>query len=84
MKSPRRAGSKAVSERKGLSVRKTFTLSELDLAIIKIAVKKCGFLSESEAIRAMIKHFADNMPCLKTAKPDGGSDDIRDRLLKGR
>lgn len=73
-----------MSERKGLTVRKTFTLSELDLAIIKAAVEKCGFISDSEAIRAMIKHFADSAPCVKTAKPDGNLSDVRDRLLKGR
>lgn len=73
-----------MSEKRGASVRKSFTLSELDLAIIKLVVNKCGFLSESEAIRAMIKYFADNAPCVKTAKPDGNSNDISDRLLKGR
>ena len=73
-----------MSERKGLTVRKTFTVSEVDLAIIRAAVEKCGFLSDSEAIRAMIKHFADSAPCLKTAKPEGDLSDIRDRLLKGR
>ncbi|MEM4024078.1 hypothetical protein [Pyrobaculum sp.] len=73
-----------MSERKGLTVRKTFTLSELDLAIIKAAVEKCGFISDSEAIRAMIKHFADSAPCVKTAKPDGNLSDVRDRLLEGR
>ena len=73
-----------MSERKGQTVRKTFTLSELDLAIIKAVVEKCGFLSDSEAIRAMIKHFADSASCMKTAKPDGDLSDIRDRVLKGR
>lgn len=73
-----------MSERRGLTVRKTFTLSELDLAIIKAAVEKCGFLSDSEAIRAMIKHFADSAPCMKTSRPNGNPSDIRDRLLKGR
>ncbi len=66
------------------SVMKSFTLSEADLAIIKAAVEKCGFLSDSEAIRAMIKHFADSATCMKTAKSDGDQSDIRDRLLKGR
>lgn len=80
----KRADSKTMPERTGITVRKTFTLSELDLAIIKAVVKKCGFLSDSEAIRAMIKYFADNAPCVKTAKPDGAPGDIRDRLLKDR
>lgn len=56
----------------------------MDLAIIKAVVEKCGFLSDSEAIRAMIKHFADSAQCIKAPKPDGDLSDIRDRLLKGR
>lgn len=73
-----------MSEKKGASVRKSFTLSEVDLAIIEAAVEKCGFLSDSEAIRAMIKYFADSAPCMKMSKPEGNPSDIRDRLLKGR
>ena len=47
-------------------VRKTFTLTERDIQIIRDAIKKCGFVSDSEALRAIIKFFEQNAPCLKT------------------
>jgi len=47
-------------------VRKSFTLTQKDLEIIKLAVEKCGFVSESEALRAIIRYFAEHAPCLKT------------------
>jgi len=46
-------------------VRKSFTLTQKDLEIIKLAVEKCGFVSESEALRAIIRFFAEHAPCLK-------------------
>jgi Arc/MetJ-type ribon-helix-helix transcriptional regulator len=46
-------------------VRKTFTLTERDIEIIKTAMQKCGYVSVSEALRAIIKYFAENAPCLK-------------------
>lgn len=73
-----------MSEKRGASIRKSFTLSELDLLIIKLVVSKCGFLSASEALRAMIKYFADTAPCMKTAKLNEGRDAIEDRIIKGR
>jgi Arc/MetJ-type ribon-helix-helix transcriptional regulator len=46
-------------------IRKTFTLTERDVAILKDAMAKCGFVSESEALRAAIRYFSENAPCLK-------------------
>jgi Arc/MetJ-type ribon-helix-helix transcriptional regulator len=46
-------------------VRKTFTLTSKDIEVIKTAMQKCGYVSDSEAIRAIIKYFAENASCLK-------------------
>ena len=47
-------------------VRKNFSLTERDIEIIKQAVEKCGFLSDSEALRAIIRFYAEHAQCLKT------------------
>jgi hypothetical protein len=47
-------------------VRKTFTLTQRDLEIIKTVTEKCGFVSESEALRHIIRYFFENAPCLKS------------------
>ena len=47
-------------------IRKTFTLTEKDVETLKQVVEKCGFVSDSEALRAIIKFFEQNAPCLKT------------------
>ena len=47
-------------------VRKTFTLTKKDVEIIKLAVEKCGFVSDSEALRAMIRFFAERAQCLQS------------------
>ena len=73
-----------MAEEKTRTIKKTFVLSEVDLAVIKTAVKKCGYFSDSEALRAIIKYFADNAPCLKAQLPEAPKGDIRDFLLKGR
>jgi len=65
-------------------VRKSFTISELDLAVIKTAVRRCGFFSDSEALRAIIKYFAENAPCLKAPRAEEPKDRIDSILLKGR
>jgi capsule polysaccharide modification protein KpsS len=65
-------------------VRKSFTISELDVFTIKAAMRKCGYFSESEALRAIIKYFADNAPCLKTPPPEEPKAKIDDVLVKGR
>jgi len=47
-------------------VRRSFTLTQKDLEIIKLAVEKCGYVSDSEALRAIIRFFAEHAPCLKS------------------
>jgi len=47
-------------------IKKTFTLTEKDIAVIKSAVEKCGYVSDSEALRAIIKFYAEHAQCLKT------------------
>jgi len=54
-----------MSENKTI-VRKTFTLTERDIQIIRDAVKKCGFVSDSEALRAILRFYAEHAPCLKS------------------
>lgn len=66
------------------TVKKSFTISELDLAVIKAAVKNCGFISDSEALRAIIKHFAETAPCLKAPPPEKPKGRIDDMILRGR
>jgi len=48
-------------------VRRAFSLTQKDLEIIRLAVEKCGYVSDSEALRAIIKFFAENAPCLKSS-----------------
>ena len=52
-----------MSENKNI-VRKTFTLTERDVQIIRDAIKKCGFVSDSEALRAIIRFYAEHAPCM--------------------
>ena len=47
-------------------VRKTFTLTERDVAIIRDVIKKCGYVSDSEALRAILRFYSEHAPCLKT------------------
>jgi Arc/MetJ-type ribon-helix-helix transcriptional regulator len=47
-------------------IRKTFTLTEKDLQILKSAIERCGYVSDSEALRAIIRFYAEHAPCLKT------------------
>jgi len=46
-------------------IRKTFTLTERDVAILKDAMAKCGFVSESETLRAILRFYAEHASCLK-------------------
>jgi Arc/MetJ-type ribon-helix-helix transcriptional regulator len=48
------------------TVRKTFTLTPKDIEVIKTAMQKCGYVSDSEAIRAIIKFYAENAHCIKS------------------
>jgi len=52
-----------MSENKNI-VRKTFTLTERDIQVIRDAVKKCGFVSDSEALRAILRFYAEHAPCM--------------------
>jgi Arc/MetJ-type ribon-helix-helix transcriptional regulator len=47
-------------------VRKTFTLTERDVQFIKQIVERCGFISDSEALRHIIRYFSEHAQCLKT------------------
>jgi len=55
-----------MSENKVAIIRKTFTLTEKDLQILKSAIEKCGFVSDSEALRAIIRFYAEHAQCLKS------------------
>ena len=52
-----------MSENKTI-VRKTFTLTERDIQVIRDAVKKCGFVSDSEALRAILRFYAEHASCM--------------------
>jgi len=47
-------------------VRKNFALTPKDLETIKLAVERCGFVSDSEALRAIIRFYAEHAQCLKS------------------
>jgi metal-responsive CopG/Arc/MetJ family transcriptional regulator len=46
-------------------IRKTITLTEKDVATLKMIIEKCGFVSDSEAVRAAIKFYAEHAACVK-------------------
>ena len=46
-------------------VRRSFTLTQRDLEIIRVAREKCGFVNDSEALRAIIKFFEQHAPCMR-------------------
>ncbi len=45
-------------------VKRSFSLTERDIEIIKQIVERCGFVSDSEALRHIIRYFADHAPCM--------------------
>ena len=47
-------------------VRRSFTLTEKDIEILKSAIERCGYVSDSEALRAIIRFYAEHAQCLKT------------------
>jgi len=73
-----------MAEAESRAVRKSFTISELDAATIKTVMRRCGYFSESEALRAIIKYFAENAPCIKTPPPEEPKSKIDNFLIKGR
>jgi Arc/MetJ-type ribon-helix-helix transcriptional regulator len=46
-------------------IRKTFTLTAKDIEIIKTAMQRCGYVSDSEAIRAIIRFYFEHAPCFR-------------------
>jgi len=52
-----------MSENKTI-VRKTFTLTERDVQIIRNAIKKCGYVSDSEVLRAILRFYEEHAPCM--------------------
>ena len=46
-------------------IRRSFSLTEKDVETIKLVVERCGFVSDSEALRAIIRYFAEHAQCLK-------------------
>ena len=46
-------------------VRKTVTLTEKDIATLKMIIERCGFVSDSEALRAILRFYAEHAACLK-------------------
>jgi len=46
-------------------IRKTFTLTTKDVDIIELIRQRCGFVSDSEIIRAVLRFYAEHAPCLK-------------------
>jgi len=47
-------------------VRRGVSLTEKDLEIIKLVREKCGYVSDSEALRAILRFYAEHAPCLKS------------------
>jgi metal-responsive CopG/Arc/MetJ family transcriptional regulator len=47
-------------------VRRSVSLTERDLEIINVIKQKCGYVSDSEALRAIIRFYAEHAPCLKS------------------
>lgn len=47
-------------------VKRSFSLTERDIEILKTIVEKCGYVSDSEALRAIIRFFEQHAPCLKS------------------
>jgi Arc/MetJ-type ribon-helix-helix transcriptional regulator len=45
-------------------VRRSFTLTEKDIKILKSAIERCGYVSDSEALRAIIRFFEQHAPCM--------------------
>ncbi len=53
-------------------VKRSFSLTERDIEIIKQVVQKCGFVSDSEALRHIIRFYAEHATCM-SQKRDASS-----------
>jgi len=47
-------------------IKRGVSLTEKDIEILKTIREKCGFVSDSEALRAIIRFFEQHAPCLKS------------------
>jgi len=45
-------------------VKRSFSLTERDMEILRLVVEKCGFVSDSEALRHIIRFFEQHAPCM--------------------
>jgi Arc/MetJ-type ribon-helix-helix transcriptional regulator len=45
-------------------IKRSFSLTPKDLEIIRMVVEKCGYVTESEALRAIIRFYAEHAPCM--------------------
>jgi hypothetical protein len=45
-------------------IRRSFTLTTKDMEMIKLIREKCGFVSDSEALRAVLRFFYERAPCM--------------------
>jgi len=48
-------------------IKKTFSLTAKDVEIIETVRERCGYVSDSEALRAILRFFYEHAPCLKPA-----------------
>jgi uncharacterized membrane protein len=46
-------------------VRRNFSLSAKDLELIEMIRERCGYVTDSEALRAIIRYFAEHALCMK-------------------
>ena len=46
-------------------VRRSFSLTEKDLQIIDSIREKCGYVSDSEVVRAALRFFAERAQCMQ-------------------
>jgi len=46
-------------------VRRSFSLTEKDLQIIESIREKCGYVSDSEVVRAALRFFAEHAQCMR-------------------
>jgi capsule polysaccharide modification protein KpsS len=53
-----------MNENKVAVIRKTFTLTQKDIEIIESIRGRCGFVSDSEALRHIIRFYAEHAPCM--------------------
>jgi len=47
-------------------IKRSVSLTERDLQIIEFIREKCGFVSDSEIVRAALRFYAEHAQCLKS------------------